>query len=82
MALRLLAHEGYAFASPALHLSDTQRRALVRYGREVELSHPDTRVRVELQWRVTDNPMLLKDIDACSGTQNVSLPDGASVRTL
>lgn len=82
IALRLLEQEGYALASPAPHLSDTQRRALIRYGREVELSHPDTRVRVELQWRVADNPMLLKDVDACSGTQNVSLPDGAKVRTL
>jgi hypothetical protein len=81
-ALRLLEREGYALASPAQYLSEAQRRALVRYGREAEFAHRGNNLRVELQWRMADNPLLLRDVDAHSTTQNVYVFDGVSVPTL
>lgn len=81
-ALRLLESEGYALVSPARSLNPEQRRALIQYGREIELARRDNDMRLELQWRITDNPQLLKGVDALSQTQDVRLYDGASVRTL
>jgi len=81
-AIALLEREDYALASPAQSLSVAQRRALVRYGREVELAHRGNGIRLELQWRITDNPCLLKGVDARSKAQDVRLFDGALVRTL
>jgi hypothetical protein len=60
----------------------------VRYSREVAFIHRDSRVFTELQWRVADNPELLKDVHAGSPTQNVAVAqndvvaDALSVRTL
>jgi putative nucleotidyltransferase-like protein len=81
-AMRLLEREGYVLSSPAKQLSDRQRRSVVRYAREVELVHSDSRLIVELQWRVMDNPLLLRDVDAHSAAQSVTLSDGATVQTL
>jgi hypothetical protein len=81
-ALRLLQSEGYTLSYPADHLSETQRRAVFRYAREVQLSRRDHKLRVELQWRATNNPLLLKGVDAHSPAQFVRLDDGTSVRTL
>jgi hypothetical protein len=81
-ALQLLEHENYALASPAQHLSEVQRRALVRYGREAEFAHRGNNLRVELQWRIADNPLLLRGVDAHSTTQNVCVFDRVSVPTL
>lgn len=47
-ALRIIEGEGYALALPAKNLNEMQRRALIRFGREVELVAPRTKVRVEL----------------------------------
>ncbi len=81
-ALRLIEGEGYALSLPAQRLSGTQRRALIRYGREAEFAHGEGRLRVELQWRAVDNPLLLKGVGARSPAQRVALADGAAVRTL
>jgi hypothetical protein len=81
-AIQLLEREGYVLSSPAKQLSDRQRHAVVRYAREVELVHSDSHLIVELQWRVMDNPVLLRDVDAHSAAQNVTLSDGATVQTL
>jgi hypothetical protein len=81
-AIRLLEREDYALVSPARSLSPEQRRALIQYGREVEFAHRVKAIRVELQWRITDNPQLLKGVDATSATQVVRLTDGANIRTL
>ena len=59
-----------------------QRRALIRYGREVELIDMRRKMRVEPQWRVADNPLLLKGIDAHAKTQRVMLSERTAVRTL
>jgi hypothetical protein len=48
----------------------------------VQFVHRDKRVRLEVQWRGMDNPVLLAGIGAYSGTQDVSLSDGLRVRTL
>jgi hypothetical protein len=81
-ALQMLEREGYVLFSPAEHLSTAQRRAVVQYTREVELRHRDTKMLVELQWRLTNNPLLLQGIDAYAATQSVVLCNEASVRTL
>jgi len=81
-ALQILEREGYALRSPAHRLRATQRRALIRFGREVELVRRDGKLPVELEWRASDNPMLLRGVDAHSRAQTVTLPGGGSVRTL
>jgi Uncharacterised nucleotidyltransferase len=81
-ALRLVERDAYALVLPAQELNEPQRAALVRYGREVELVHRGSKVRIELQWRLVDNPMLLQGINVHSPTQSVCIGDGASVRTL
>jgi hypothetical protein len=81
-AMALLERDGYAFSFPSNQLSATQRRAVVRYSREVAFVHPDNGAFLELQWRVADNPKLLNEVHAGSPTQNVVVADGLSARTL
>ena len=81
-ALALLEHDGYTLSLPAPRLSTKQRRALIRYAHEIELVDPRTKVQVELQWRVADNPLLLKSVDAHAASQTVILSEGSAVRTL
>jgi Uncharacterised nucleotidyltransferase len=81
-ALHLLERTGYALSLPAMKLSTIQRRALIQYAREVELVEPRTKVRLELQWRAADNPVLLSGIDAHSAAQVIALSDNANVCTL
>ncbi len=80
--LALLERDGYTLSLPAATLSVMQRRALIRFGREVEVIAPGTKLQVELQWRAADNQSLLSGIDARAATQTVKLSEGASVRTL
>jgi hypothetical protein len=51
-AMALLERDGYALSFPSSQLSATQRRAVVRYSREVAFIHRDSRVFTELQWRI------------------------------
>lgn len=81
-ALQLLEREGYMLFAPAAHLNSAQRRAVVQYSREVELRHRDSKMLVELQWQLTNNPLLLRGTDAFAATQSVVLVDGTGVRTL
>ena len=81
-ALHILEREGYALLYPAAQLTEAQRRAVFRYAREVQLFHPGNRLLVEMQWRLTNNPLLLKGVDAHSATQSVSPSDSVSIRTL
>ncbi len=81
-AMQLLEREGYALASPAQRLGAAQRSALIQYAREAEFARPGNGLPVELQWRVADNPLLLRGVDATSATQQVRLSDGAVIRTL
>jgi hypothetical protein len=81
-SLRIIEGAGYALSRPAKGLNGAQRRALIRYSREIELVDPDKNLRIELQWRAADNPLLLKGIDAHTATQSVSLSNSATVRTL
>jgi hypothetical protein len=81
-AMALLERDGYALSFPASHLGEAQRRAVVRYSREVAFVHPVHGAFTELQWRVADNRALLKEVHAASPTQDVVVADGLSVRTL
>jgi hypothetical protein len=78
-ALRLIEDQGYALFLPAPILNEAQRRAVIRYGKDVELVRDD--IRVELQWRVATNAQLLQRVDAGAASQEVML-DGTQVRTL
>ena len=82
VAMALLERDGYALSFPASYLSEAQRRAVVRYSREVAFIHPGSGAFTELQWRADDNPQLLKEVHAGSPVQNVVVADGMSVRTL
>jgi hypothetical protein len=81
-AMALLEGDGYALSFPSNQLSATQRRAVVRYSREVAFIRRDNGAFLELQWRVADNPELLNEVHAGSPTQNVVIADGLSARTL
>lgn len=80
-ALRLLEREGYVLWEPAKYLSEAQLRAVIRYGKEVELVHRQRNVQVELHWRLVENPLLLKGVDASSPTQDVALSSRVSIRS-
>ncbi|MGA8495720.1 MAG: nucleotidyltransferase family protein [Xanthobacteraceae bacterium] len=81
-AMALLERNGYALSFPSDRLSAPQRRAVMRYSREVAFIHPGHGTLTELQWRVADNPKLLEEVHAGSPTQNVVVADGLSIRTL
>ena len=81
-AVELLEREGYVLRDPAPSLNAAQRRAVVQYGREMELVRRTGNLRVELHWRLSYNPLLLQGIDASAPTQDVSLAGGGRLRTL
>jgi hypothetical protein len=81
-AIAWLEGHGYVLSRPTDKLSPRQRRAIVRYGREVELVHPARWHFVELTWRLTYNMQLLRGLDARSPAQQIALPDGTMLRTL
>lgn len=81
MGLQLLERQGYALRQ-AEPLTKRQRRDALRYGRELALLHPATRLEVELRWRLVESPALLMRVDIHSGRQAVTLPDIGAVRTL
>jgi len=81
-ALQILERDGYGLSRPAEELNEAQRRALIRYGKEVALIHRTTTIEVELHWKLMDNPLLLRNVDIHSPTQDVRLFDGGGVRTL
>jgi hypothetical protein len=80
-ALRVLEDDRYALRLPAARLSPAQRRAVLRYGKDVELVHRGGEPHVELQWRASSNAHLLHGVDARATGQEVVLPQGV-VRTL
>lgn len=80
-ALQSLEREGYVLLPPAERLSAAQRRAVLRYARELEFRRHCSGIVVELQWRPTNNPLLLRGIDADAPSQSVTLCGGV-VRTL
>lgn len=81
-ALQLLERNNFVLVLPAGDLSPAQRRAAIRYGKEIELVHRDAKLRLELQWRLTGNPYLLEGVDAASATQDIPVADAMSIRTL
>jgi hypothetical protein len=81
-ALALLEREGYEALPPAAQPGTAQWRAFAHYAREVELRHRDSKMIIELQWRLTGNPLLLQGIDARAATQDVPLDGGCRLRTL
>jgi Uncharacterised nucleotidyltransferase len=81
-ALALLEREGYEALPPAAQPGTAHWRAFAHYAREVELRHRDSKMIIELQWRLTNNRLLLRGIDAFAATQYVMLAGGHRVCTL
>jgi len=80
-AFQRLRGEGYVGAGPEGDLDAGQRRSLYRLRKDMELTHPERRLNVELHWRLVDNPVLLKGVGLSSPTQEVAVLDGR-LRTL
>jgi len=80
-AFQLLRGEGYVAAGPVGDLDAPQRRTLYRLHKDMELTHRERRLNVELHWRLVDNPALLPAVGLASPTQEVGVLDGR-LRTL
>ena len=80
-ALRLLEADGYGLVDPARALTDAQRHAYIARGYQMELCDARRGTRVELHWRLSENPHLLAGIDPFADGQWVPLAGGA-LRTL
>jgi len=81
-AMTLLEREGYALWRPVTQLTPRQRAAVIRYSYEAEFRGVRDDIQVELHWRLTQNPQLLRGVDAQSPSQEVELPGGLRLRTL
>jgi hypothetical protein len=81
-AWRLLENAGYVLRVPSYRLGDRQRKAVLRYGRELVFLHPQLSVQVELHWHLIANPYLLGNVDALSPTQAVPLNRNSAIATL
>jgi hypothetical protein len=77
-ALRFMEGQGYALTGAPLN--EAQRRAAIRYGKDIELRRGN--MWADVQWRPAANRQLLKDVDASSPSQEVVPLDGTRVRTL
>ncbi len=75
-AFGVLAREGYTPIQPKGPLTAAQRRLVFRLHKDVELYHPGRRLNVELHWRLIDNPMLLRSVNAASPSQQVTVLNG------
>jgi hypothetical protein len=80
-AFQRLRGEGYVGAGAEGDLGSAQRRTLYRLRKDMELTHPERRLNVELHWRLVDNPVLLKAVGLASPSQEVAVLDGR-LRTL
>jgi hypothetical protein len=80
-ALRILEDDGYALVDPARELTDAQRHAYIARGYQMELFDGRRGTRVELHWRLSENPHLLAGVDAFADGQSVPVA-GGTVRTL
>jgi hypothetical protein len=74
-ALRLLEQDGYSLLAPATELRDRQRHAFIARGHELEVVN-SSGTRIELHWRLTENPHLTHRINGFAAPQAVPLPGG------
>ena len=80
-ALRRLEADGYGLVDPARALTDAQRDAYIARGYQMELFDARRGTRVELHWRLSENPHLLAGVDAFANGQSVPVT-GGTLRTL
>ena len=81
-AMALLEGAGYALSEFPSPLSDTQRALVIRHRKVLAFRHRKTGSEVELHWKLSDNPFLLRGIDGVSALQSVRLADGPDIQTL
>lgn len=77
----LLEEDGYRLWLPAQRLDPAHWPGLLRFGKEVAMIRPGTRLQVEPHWRLAENPHLLADLDATAPAQSVPLAGLGAVRT-
>lgn len=75
-AFGLLETEGYQPLVPKGPLTSAQRRLVFRLHKDMELHHPRRRLNIELHWRLIDNPVLLRGVNATSPSQEVAVLGG------
>lgn len=71
---------GYALVEPAA-LDARKFQLFLGLGKECIFVHPETRIAVELHWKLVDNPYLLRGTDALSPARTVEI-GGRALRTL
>lgn len=71
---------GYALIEPE-GLDERKLELFLGLGKECIFIHPDTRIAVELHWKLVDNPYLLPGIGALSPARTVPI-GGRALRTL
>ncbi len=76
----ILEARGYRLIEPRA-LDARQFERFLALGKEGVFIHPETRIAVELHWKLVDNPYLLPGIDARSPAQAVQV-GGRELRTL
>ena len=81
-ALECLEADGYVLSQPARELNSAQRRAVIAFGRDLELVHARSKVRVDLHWQLAYNRALLEGFDPFVTNQFVSVPGCGLFRTL
>jgi Uncharacterised nucleotidyltransferase len=72
----VLEREGYRPIVPKGPLTADQRRLVFRLHKDMELYHPQRRLNIELHWRLIDNPVLLRAVNAASPSQEVEVLNG------
>jgi hypothetical protein len=81
IASHLLEREGYVLVDPARQLEDWQRQAYIARGYEMEMRRPADGRRLELHWRLTENPRLLRNSGSGRPSREIGVP-GGSLTTL
>lgn len=81
-ARAVLEQAGYAVAKPA-GLTPEQFETFTTFGRECLMIHRQSRIFIDLHWRLTDNAQFLPGVTAGSPANLVPMAgDGAALRTL
>lgn len=81
-ALKLLEEVDYQLRQPYRQFGDGRRHLIFRYSKDAELINSRSGVEVELHWGLTDNPLLLKNVDCASPVQIVAPTKDCGIRTL
>lgn len=80
--LKLLEEFDYRLCQPYCQFGEGRRHLLFRYSKDAALINSRSGVEVELHWGLTDNPLLLQNVDCASPKQIVAPTKDCGIRTL